>query len=73
MLLNINNASPSHHHRTTSAAGYLGQPENTVWYGDLPHRNRFQTPEVPKFPYYMREWAEAWSNIDLPEDEQQQQ
>lgn len=28
------------------------------------HRDRYQTPETPKFPYYMREWNEAWIDID---------
>jgi hypothetical protein len=26
---------------------------------DLKHRDRFQKPEVPKFPYYMRERVEG--------------
>lgn len=44
--------------------GYLGLPDTSVWFGDLKHRDRFQTYEVPKFPYYMREWREAWEDID---------
>jgi hypothetical protein len=31
---------------------------------NIAFRERFQKPEIPKFPYYMREWAEAWRDID---------
>eukprot|EP00602_Paraphysomonas_sp_CaronLab_P009442 CAMPEP_0185029864 /NCGR_PEP_ID=MMETSP1103-20130426/16460_1 /TAXON_ID=36769 /ORGANISM="Paraphysomonas bandaiensis, Strain Caron Lab Isolate" /LENGTH=543 /DNA_ID=CAMNT_0027564775 /DNA_START=130 /DNA_END=1758 /DNA_ORIENTATION=+ len=44
----------------TRLRGYLGLPATSVWYGDVKHRDRFQKYEVPKFPYYMREWQEAW-------------
>ncbi len=27
-------------------------------------RDRFQKPEIPKFPFYMREWNNSWYEID---------
>jgi hypothetical protein len=27
-------------------------------------RDRYQKPEQPKFPFYMREWNTSWYNID---------
>ena len=44
--------------------GYLGYSDHTVYYGDKPHRDRFQYPEIPKFPFYMREWNNSWYMID---------
>ena len=48
----------------TRLRGYLGHPDTSVWYGDMKHRDRFQKPEIPKFPYYMREWKEGYEDID---------
>jgi hypothetical protein len=52
----------------TRLRGYLGHPDTSVWYGDIKHRDRFQKPETPKFPYYMREWKEGYEDIDDSED-----
>jgi hypothetical protein len=29
------------------------------------YRDRYQKPEQPKFPFYMREWNNSWHNIDV--------
>eukprot|EP01041_Mallomonas_annulata_P015415 gene15415-32605_t len=52
----------------TRMRGYLGYPDSTVWYGDKGHRDRFQKPEMPKFPFYMREWNVSWDGIDIDAD-----
>ncbi len=28
------------------------------------NRDRYQTFENPKFPFYMREWTTSWAHID---------
>ncbi len=48
----------------TRMRGYLGFADETVVYGDKEHRDRFQRHEHFKFPFYMREWSEAWDHID---------
>lgn len=48
----------------TRMRGYLGYADETVVYGDKEHRDRFQQHEHFKFPFYMREWREAWDHID---------
>lgn len=48
----------------TRMRGYLGYSDHTVYYGDKPHRDRFQHAEIPKFPFYMREWNNSWYMID---------
>jgi hypothetical protein len=49
----------------TRMRGYFGYADDTVVYGDKEHRDRFQKHEHFKFPFYMREWSEAWSDIDV--------
>lgn len=44
--------------------GYYGFHDYTVWYGDKGHRDRFHHFELPKFPFYMREWNSSWVGID---------
>ena len=48
----------------TRMRGYLGYRDASVYFGDLPHRDRYQTTEAPKFPFYMREYNVSWENID---------
>jgi len=48
----------------TRMRGYMGYPDNTTWYGDKKHRDRFQVYELPKFPFYMRENSIAWFGIE---------
>ena len=48
----------------TRMRGYLGKADNSNFYGDLDHRDRFQTYEPIHFPYYMREWNISWDGID---------
>eukprot|EP01035_Chromulina_nebulosa_P018978 gene18978-24790_t len=40
----------------TRMRGYLGYHDYSVWYGDKTRRDRFHHAELPKFPFYMREW-----------------
>ena len=44
--------------------GYMNYPDNTTWYGDKEHMDRFQTYEFPRFPFYMRENSISWFGID---------
>ncbi len=44
--------------------GYLGYHDHSVFYGDREHMHRFQHDELPKFPFYMREWNVSWAGID---------
>jgi len=44
--------------------GYHGLHDYSVYYGDKGHRDRFHTFELPKFPFYMREWNISWADID---------
>jgi len=48
----------------TRMRGYLDYADNTTYYTDLKHRNRFQKYEHPRFPFYMREFPLAWRNIN---------
>mmetsp|Transcript_18206 Transcript_18206/g.16498 ORF Transcript_18206/g.16498 Transcript_18206/m.16498 type:complete len:673 (+) Transcript_18206:3-2021(+) len=48
----------------TRMRGYLGYHDYSVWYGDKTRRDRFHHAELPKFPFYMREWNLSWANID---------
>jgi len=48
----------------TRMRGYLDYADNTTYYTDLKHRNRFQKYEYPRFPFYMREFPLAWRNIN---------
>lgn len=48
----------------TRMRGYLGYQDHSVYYGDRPHRDRFQVDELPKFPFYMREYNVSWVGID---------
>jgi hypothetical protein len=52
----------------TRMRGYLGYTDQSVYYGDIEHRDRFQKHEDPKFPFYMREWGTSWHNIDEKDD-----
>ena len=44
--------------------GYHGFHDYSVYYGDIAHRDRFHHFELPKFPFYMREWNMSWDGID---------
>lgn len=48
----------------TRLRGYMGYLDSSVYYGDKAHRDRFQHAELPKFPFYMREWNVSWWNIE---------
>ena len=48
----------------TRMRGYLGHADNSTWFGDKAHRERFQKYELPRFPFYMREFPIAWHNIE---------
>lgn len=48
----------------TRMRGYLGYHDYSVYYGDKKRRDRFHHFELPKFPFYMREWNISWYNID---------
>eukprot|EP01034_Spumella_vulgaris_P024343 gene24343-30667_t len=48
----------------TRMRGYLGYHDHSVFYGDKEHMHRFQHDELPKFPFYMREWNVSWAGID---------
>lgn len=48
----------------TRMRGYLGYPDNSTWYGDVAHLKRFQKYELPRFPFYMREFPLAWHQIE---------
>ena len=48
----------------TRMRGYLGHDDNSTRYTDMKHRDRFQTKELPRFPFYMREFPLAWEGID---------
>ena len=48
----------------TRIRGYMGYPDNTTWYADYDHRDRFQQYEFPRFPFYMRENSISWFGID---------
>ena len=48
----------------TRMRGYMGKEDKTIYYGDKKHRDRFQKPELPMYPFYMREWNISWTNID---------
>ena len=48
----------------TRMRGYMGKEDKTIYYGDMKHRDRFQKPELPMYPFYMREWNISWYNID---------
>ena len=48
----------------TRMRGYLGLADNSTRYTDKKHRDRFQKYEMPRFPFYMREFPLAWENID---------
>ena len=48
----------------TRIRGYMHYPDNTTWYTDLEHRDRFQQYEFPRFPFYMRENSISWFGID---------
>eukprot|EP01038_Epipyxis_sp_PR26KG_P012435 gene12435-16679_t len=48
----------------TRMRGYLGYADRSNYYGDKNHRDRFQHDELPKFPFYMREWNISWYDID---------
>lgn len=48
----------------TRMRGYMGYPDNTTWYGDKAHRDRFQEYEYPRFPFYMRENSISWFGIE---------
>lgn len=48
----------------TRMRGYMGYPDQTVWYGDKEHMDRFQEYELPRFPFYMRENSISWFGID---------
>ena len=50
----------------TRMRGYLGWPDNSTWYGDVSHKRRFQKYELPRFPWYMREFPISWRGIDKP-------
>lgn len=46
--------------------GYKGHADGSVVYGDKEHRDRCQDSRIaPHFPFYMREWKEAWRDIDV--------
>ncbi|KAJ1422622.1 GDP-fucose protein O-fucosyltransferase-domain-containing protein [Ochromonadaceae sp. CCMP2298] len=49
----------------TRMRGYMGYQDSSVFYGDKKHRDRFQKPELPMFPFYMREWNVSWDKIDI--------
>jgi len=38
----------------TRMRGYMGKLDSTIYYGDKKHRDRFQHPELPMYPFYMR-------------------
>ena len=42
----------------------MGYDDSSVYYGDKNHRDRFHVTELPKFPFYMREWNLSWVDID---------
>ena len=48
----------------TRMRGYLGHADNSTWYGDKVHKERFQKYELPRFPFYVREYPIAWHNIE---------
>jgi hypothetical protein len=48
----------------TRMRGYYGLHDHTVWYGDKKHMDRQQHHELPKFPFYMREWNVSWTHIE---------
>ncbi|RYG66531.1 hypothetical protein EON64_09565 [archaeon] len=48
----------------TRMRGYIGFPDNSTFFGDKEHRDRFQQVEAPKFPFYMREFPTAWDAIE---------
>ena len=49
----------------TRMRGYHGLADNSTRYTDLKHRDRFQgEAELPRFPFYMREFPLAWRGID---------
>jgi hypothetical protein len=49
---------------TDRMRGYLGYHDYTNYYGTKKHRDRFHHDELPKFPFYMREWNVSWYRID---------
>jgi len=48
----------------TRMRGYMNYPDETNWYADKEHMNRFQQYEYPRFPFYMRENSISWYGID---------
>lgn len=48
----------------TRMRGYYGYHDYSVWYADKVRRDRFHHAELPKFPFYMREWNVSWADID---------